>query len=261
MKIIVCVKQVPDTTDVKLDPKTGTLIRDGVPSIINPDDKNAIEAALAIKDAQPDTTVTLLCMGPPQADVAMREGLAMGADEAILVSGREFAGSDTWATSYILAQAIRKFGDFDLLLCGRQAIDGDTAQVGPQIAEKLGIPQITYAQNIEINGNEVTVQRALEDGYQVISTQMPCMISAIKELNEPRLPKIAGIYTAYAKEVKIWGFADLDCDIEKIGLKGSPTNVHRTFSPEPRGEGEMLEGNGRETMAVLVGKLKEKHIL
>ena len=154
MKIIVCIKQVPDTTEVKLDPKTGRLIRDGVPSIINPDDKNALEEALRIKDENPDTTVTVVSMGPPQADVAMREALAMGADEAILISGREFGGSDTWATSYIIATAIKKIPDYDIIFCGRQAIDGDTAQVGPQIAEQLNIPQITYVQKLDIEGDK-----------------------------------------------------------------------------------------------------------
>ena len=186
MKIIVCIKQVPDTTEVKLDPKTGRLIRDGVPSIINPDDKNALEEALRIKDENPDTTVTVVSMGPPQADVAMREALAMGADEAILISGREFGGSDTWATSYIIATAIKKIPDYDIIFCGRQAIDGDTAQVGPQIAEQLNIPQITYVQKLDIEGDKVIVQRQLEDGYTVVEAKMPVLLTAIKELNTPR---------------------------------------------------------------------------
>ncbi len=261
MKIIVCIKQVPDTTEVKLDPKTGRLIRDGVPSIINPDDKNALEQALSIKDEHPGTTVTVVSMGPPQADIAMREALAMGADEAILICGREFAGSDTWATSYIIASAIKKIGDYDLILCGRQAIDGDTAQVGPQIAEQLGIPQITYVQNMRIEGGEVVATRQLEDGCTVMSAKMPVLLTAIKELNTPRYMTPRGIFEAYEKEVKIWGFADVPVDEAKIGLAGSPTNVNKTFSPEPKAKGEMLEGADRNTVKTLIDKLVEKHLL
>lgn len=261
MKLIVCIKQVPDTTEVKLDPKTGRLIRDGVPSIINPDDKNALEAALQIKDENPGTTVTVVSMGPPQADIAMREALAMGADEAILVSGREFGGSDTWATSYIIATAIKKIGDYDMILCGRQAIDGDTAQVGPQIAEQLGIPQITYVKSLKTDGKKVIAERMLEDGYAVVEADMPVLITAIKELNSPRYMTPRGIFEAYAKEVKIWGFADVPVDEAKIGLKGSPTNVNRTFSPEQKAGGEMLEGADRNTVKTLVDKLVKKHLL
>lgn len=261
MKIVVCVKQVPDTTDVKLDPKTGRLIRDGVPSIINPDDKNALEEALRIKDSNPDTKVVVIGMGPPQADVAMREALAMGADEAILVCGREFGGADTWATSYTIATAIKKIPDVDIIFCGRQAIDGDTAQVGPQIAEQLDIPQITYVQNLKIEGNKVIAQRQLEDGYTVVEAQMPVLLTAIKELNEPRYMTATGIFDAYQKEVTVWGFNDLPVDPERIGLKGSPTNVNRTFSPEAKGKGIMLEGADKATVKTLVDYLDAKHLL
>ena len=261
MKILVCIKQVPDTTEVKLDPKTGRLIRDGVPSIINHDDKNALEEALKIKDSRDDVTITVVSMGPPQADVAMREALAMGADEAILLSDRAFGGSDTWATSYIIAAALKKIGDYDIIFCGRQAIDGDTAQVGPQIAEKLGIPQITYVQKLEIDGDKVRCQRALEDGYQVIEAKMPCLLTAIKELNEPRYPSVKGIFDAYQKDVIVWGLDDVDIDPSKTGLNGSPTNVFKTFSPTPKGAGVMLEGAGKETVADLFARLKEKHII
>ncbi len=261
MKIVVCVKQVPDTTDVKLDPKTGRLIRDGVPSIINPDDKNALEEALRIKDSNPDTKVVVIGMGPPQADVAMREALAMGADEAILVCGREFGGADTWATSYTIATAIKKIPDVDIIFCGRQAIDGDTAQVGPQIAEQLDIPQITYVQNLKIEGKKVIAQRQLEDGYTVVEAQMPVLLTAIKELNEPRYMTATGIFDAYQKEVTVWGFNDLPVDPERIGLKGSPTNVNRTFSPEAKGKGIMLEGADKATVKTLVDYLDAKHLL
>lgn len=261
MNIIVCIKQVPDTTEVKLDPATGRLIRDGVPSIINPDDKNALEEALRIKDANPDSKITVVSMGPAQADVAMREALAMGADEAILISAREFSGSDTWATSYIIASAIKKIGCYDIILCGRQAIDGDTAQVGPQIAEQLNIPQITYVQNLELDGDSVIAQRQLEDGYSVVKAKMPVLLTAIKELNEPRYMTPKGIFEAYKKKVQVWGFEDVPVDPDKIGLKGSPTNVKRTFSPETKGKGIMLEGADRETVRKLIECLDEKHLL
>ena len=261
MKIIVCIKQVPDTNEVKLDPKTGRLIRDGVPSIINHDDKNALEEAIALKDGRDDVTVTVVSMGPPQADVALREALAMGADEAILLSDRAFGGSDTWATSYIIAEAIKIVGDYDIIFCGRQAIDGDTAQVGPQIAEKLGIPQITYVQNFRIEGNKVVCERALEDGYQVIETTMPCLLTAIKDLNEPRYPSVGGIFDAYEKEIKVWGLNEVPIDTTKAGLKGSPTNVFRTFTPEPKGAGMMLEGADKDTVKDLIARLQAKHIL
>ena len=202
MKLIVCIKQVPNTVEVKLDPATGRLIRDGVPNIINPDDKNALEEALRIKDENPGTTVTVLSMGPAQADVAMREALAMGADEAILLSDRAFGGSDTWATSYIIATAIKKINDFDIIFCGRQAIDGDTAQVGPQIAEQLNIPQITYVEELTVSGDKVTARRKLEEGYSVVEAKMPVLITAIKELNTPRYMTPAGIFDAYKKYIE-----------------------------------------------------------
>lgn len=262
MKILVCVKQVPDTNEVKIDPKTGTLIRDGVPSIINHDDKNALEEVLKIKDTMKDCHVTVVCMGPPQADVALREALAMGADDAVLLSDRAFGGSDTWATSYIIAEAIRQLGnDFDIIFCGRQAIDGDTAQVGPQIAEKLGLPQVTYVQKMEINGDTIRCQRALEDGYQVIDVKMPCVLTAIKELNEPRYSSIGGIFDAYEKEIKIMTLKEVPIDTAKAGVKGSPTNVYKTFTPSPKGAGTMLEGAGKEAVGELFTKLKEKHIV
>ena len=259
MNIVVCIKQVPDTTEVKLDPKTGTLIREGVPSIINPDDKAGLEAALRLKD-QYGAKVTVVSMGPAQADTALKEAVAMGADEAILLSDRAFGGSDTWATSTVIASALKKL-DYDLIVTGRQAIDGDTAQVGPQIAEKLGIPQITYVQNFKIEGDKVICERALEDGYQVIETTMPCLLTAIKDLNEPRYPSVGGIFDAYEKEIKVWSVNEVPIDTTKAGLKGSPTNVFRTFTPEPKGAGVMLEGADKETVKDLIARLQAKHIL
>ena len=262
MKIIVCIKQVPDTNEVKLDPKTGTLIRDGVPSIINHDDMNALEGALELKDRYKDVEITLLTMGPPQADVALREALAMGADRAILVSDRAFAGADTWATSNTLTAAIKKIGSFDMIFCGRQAIDGDTAQVGPQVAEKLDLPQVTYVQKIEVTGDKVTVQRALEDGYEVIEVRMPCVLTTIKELNTPRYASVKGIFEAYReKTVENWTAKDIEINPEIIGLNGSPTNVRKTFTPEPKGKGTLLPGCDKDTICDLFGRLKEKHII
>lgn len=263
MNIIVCIKQVPDTNEVKTDPKTGTLIREGVPSIINPDDKNALEEALKIKDRNPDTKVTVLTMGPPQAEVALKETMAMGADESILLSDRAFAGSDTLATSTVLATAIKKIENFDIIFCGRQAIDGDTAQVGPQIAEHLGIPQISYVEKLEIEDGKIRVRRALEDGYFVIESKMPVLLTAINELNKPRYPSIKGIYEAYEEDkVKVWSAEDIDGDIESIGLDGSPTQVSKSFTPpSKKGEGEIFKGDTKVAVENLIIRLRERKII
>lgn len=223
MKIVVCIKQVPDTVEVKIDPKTGTLIRDGVPSIINPDDKTGIEAALQLKEKMAGSTVTVVSMGPPQADVALREALAMGCDEAILVSGREFGGSDTYATSGILAAALKTL-DYDVIITGRQAIDGDTAQVGPQIGEKLSLPQVSYVEDIqEVAADHLVVRRQFEDGYHIIKIKTPCLLTAIAELAQPRYMSVRGVVEAYEKEIKVLGFEDLKdgLELDMIGLKGS----------------------------------------
>ena len=242
MKIIVCVKQVPDTTEVRIDKETNTLIREGVPSILNPDDANALEQALQLKDKYDDVTVTVLSMGPPQADVMLRECLAMGADEAVLLTDRAFGGSDTWATSNALAAAIRKIGKYDIILAGRQAIDGDTAQVGPQISEKLDIPQVTYVEGMELEGNKVKVQRQLEDGYEIIEAELPILLTAVKEL-------------------KILTINDVDIDTTQVGLKASPTRVFRSFTPEVKGGGIILEGSEKEVASKLVGEFKDAHII
>ena len=263
MNIIVCLKQVPDTNEVKIDPVKGTLIREGVPSIINPDDRNALEEALKIKDKCKDTTVTILSMGPPQADVALREALAMGADKAILLSDRAFAGSDTWATSTAIASAIKKIGDYDIIFCGRQAIDGDTAQVGPQMAEHLGIPQITYVEELEVLDGKVRAKRALEDGYFVIESEMPVLLTAIKELNEPRYPSIKGIYKSYRENnVSVWSANNYEVDRNNIGLDGSPTEVNKSFTPQGKAtEVEMLNGSASESARQLIVRLKERKII
>ena len=261
MKIIVCAKQVPDTTEVKIDKKTNTLIREGVPSILNPDDANALEQALELKDKYEDVHVTVISMGPPQAEVMLRECLAMGADEAVLLSDRAFGGSDTWATSNALAAGIRKLGDYDLILAGRQAIDGDTAQVGPQISEKLDIPQVTYVEDLEVEGKNLTVKRQLEDGYEVIKLQMPALLTAVCELNEPRHMYIDKIFDAYQKEIKVLTINDVDIEPTEVGLKASPTRVFRSFTPEVKGEGIILEGNEKEASAKLVDEFKKLHII
>jgi electron transfer flavoprotein beta subunit len=263
MKIIVCIKQVPDTNDVKIDPVTGTLIRQGVPSIINPDDLNALEQALRLKDSHKDVHVTVLCMGPPQADVAIRQAYAMGADKAILLSDRVFAGSDTWATATILAAAIRRIGDFDIIFCGRQAIDGDTAQVGPEIAEFLDIPQITYVRDLIITGSTVRAERMVEDGHMVIEAPMPVLLTAIKELNKPRYPRMQLIYKAYSPEADIvaWNNGDIDADLTQIGVKNSPTNVKKSFVPVKEKHCIELTGTSRAIATGLVDELKKLHII
>ncbi len=261
MNIIVLIKQVPDTTDVKIDKKTGTLIREGVPSIINPDDKHAIEEALQLKEKY-GGKVTVISMGPPQALDALRETKAMGTDENILLSDRAFAGADTWATSYTLATAIKKTGEFDLIFCGRQAIDGDTAQVGPQIAECLGLPQVTYVRKIEIEGKTLRVERTLEDGFERIETSLPALITVIKDLNKPRYPSVRGIVEACREtEYPVWTAKDIDADPTRIGLDGSLTQVKRSFAPEPHGEGIMLSGSAEEMTKELVSRLKDDNVV
>lgn len=262
MRIAVCVKQVPDTNEIRINPETGTLIRDGVPSILNNDDANALEQALQIKDANPDTTVTVLTMGPPQAREMLQECLAMGADEAILLSDRALGGSDTWATSNALAAGLRKAGPFDLIFAGRQAIDGDTAQVGPQIAEKMGLPQVTYVKEFELEGDAVTVKRALEDGYEKLRVKLPCVLTAIKELNTPRYMSVPGILRAAKAEIQVWSADDIGVDKTTVGLKASPTNVFRSFTPKPKGKGITVEGDTpKELAGNLLADLRAKHII
>ncbi|MFR7985396.1 MAG: electron transfer flavoprotein subunit beta [Clostridia bacterium] len=262
MKIIVCAKQVPNTNEITINPETGTLIRDGVESILNHDDANALEQALQIKDANPGTTVTVITMGPPQAKEMLQECLAMGADEAILLSDRALGGSDTWATSNALAAGIRKIGDYDLIFAGRQAIDGDTAQVGPQIAEKLGLPQVTYVKEFSLEGDAVTVKRALEDGYEKLKVKLPCVLTAIKDLNTPRYMSVPGILRAAKAEIPVWSAEDIGVDRSVVGLKASPTNVFRSFTPKPKGKGITVEGDTpKELAGNLLADLRAKHII
>ncbi|KAB3529868.1 electron transfer flavoprotein subunit beta/FixA family protein [Alkaliphilus serpentinus] len=260
MNIIVCIKQVPDTTEVRLDPVTGTLIRDGVPSIINPDDKSGLEAALKLKEEM-GAKVTVLTMGPPQAEVALREALAMGADRGILLTDRAFAGADTWATSCTLAAAIRKI-DYDLIIAGRQAIDGDTAQVGPQIAEHLGLPQVSYVEDLKTEGDKLILKRMFEDGYHLVRVNTPCLITTLKEMNEPRYMSVMGILDAYReKEVEVWGLKDIEIDSGNLGLQGSPTKVKKSFTKGAKTAGKLYEVDSKEAAKIIVEKLKEKYII
>ena len=265
MKIIVCAKQVPDTTEVRLDPKTNTLIREGVPSIINPDDKAAIEMALRIKDEHPDTKVTVLSMGPPQAEDALREALAMGADEAILLTDRAFGGADTWATSQTIAAGLKTVGDFDLILAGRQAIDGDTAQVGPQIAEHLGLPQVSYAEDLNvIDENTLHVKRQFEDRYHIIEVKTPCVITALAELAAPRYMTVGGVYDAYDKDVTVWHLDDVkdNVDLANLGLKGSPTKVKKSEAKQGKDAGIVLKDlSPDEAAKAIISKLEEKYLI
>ena len=259
MNIVVCLKQVPDTTVVKIDPVKGTLIREGVPSIINPEDKNALEAALQIKEKN-GAHITVISMGPPQAKEALREALCMGADKAILLTDRAFGGADTLATSKTLAAAIKTL-DYDIIFGGRQAIDGDTAQVGPEIAEHLEIPQVTYVQNVEFDGSDLIVNRALEDGYELIKVKIPCLLTAIEELNHPRYMNVGLIFDTANKEVKIMTSADLDVEANEIGLNGSPTKVKKSMTKEAKGAGEIVKDSVPEAVSYVLSKLKEKHYI
>ena len=267
MEILVCVKQVPDTAEVKIDPEKHTVIRAGVPNIFNPFDQNALEAALQLKDSQ-GARVTLLSMGPPQAEEVLREGLAMGADDAYLLTDRKVGGSDTLATGYCLAQAVRKVAElqgieqFDIVLCGKQAIDGDTAQVGPQIATELGIPQITYAAEINVDGTTVRVKQQNEEGYSVTEAQFPVLITAVKELNEPRFPTIRGTMKAKKREIPHLSADDIKVDETKIGLKGSPTMVRKIFTPPQRTQGLVIkEEDPNAAVSVLMEKLTAQKII
>ena len=266
MKIIVCVKQVPDTSGKVAVNPDGTLNRASMAAITNPDDLNAVEAALTLKE-QTGAEVIIVSMGPPPAEGMLREILARGADRAVLVSAREFGGSDTYATSQILAAAIEKIGieKDTVVFCGRQAIDGDTAQVGPQIAEKLGLPQVSYAADIQKDGDTLTVKRMLEDGYMTIKVKTPCLITCIKELNNPRYMSVSGIFECYSKPYEIFDYNTLKdnplIDATTIGLKGSPTNILTSFTPPQKGAGMMLEGADKETCEKLAGLLAAKHII
>ena len=257
MNIIVCIKQVPETTEVRIDPQTNTLVREGIASIINPFDMYAIEEAIRLKEQQ-GGQVTAITMGPPQAESALRQAVALGVDRAVLLSDQAFAGADTWATSYTLAAAIKKLGDFDLIICGKQASDGDTAQVGPGISVHLNIPQITYVKKIEeINKDYIRAERMVEDGFEIISSPLPCLLSVVKEINEPRLPSLKGMIKAKKIELINWSNNDLNLDGDKIGLDGSLTQVIKIFTPPARRGGQIFEGEIHQSVNKLVDLLKK----
>lgn len=258
MNVIVCIKQVPNTTQVRINPETNTLIREGVESVINPFDMYAIEEGIRIREKH-GGKVTVLTMGPPQAESALREAIALGCDDAILLSDRYFAGSDTWATSYVVSQAIKKIGNYDIVLCGKQASDGDTAQVGPGISTFMDIPQVTYVKKIEeINNNIARVERMMEEGYEVIETSLPCLLTVVKEINEPRLASLKGKMRSKKAEITRWTADDLNCDFDKIGLDGSPTRVVKIFTPPPRKGGVILQGDVPEIVEKLASELKSE---
>ena len=264
MKIVVCIKQVPDTKGgVKFNPD-GTLDRGAMLAIMNPDDKAGLEAALRIKDdmGKDNVEVTVLTMGLPKAEEVLREALAMGADKGILVTDRVLGGADTWATSTTIAGALRNI-DYDLIIPGRQAIDGDTAQVGPQISEHLNLPVISYAKNIKVEGDSVIVERQFDDRYHVLKAKMPCLITALSELNEPRYMTPGGIFDAYEKEITVWGRADLkDVDDSNLGLKGSPTKIAKASDKVKKGAGEVVTPDSPDdAVSYIMGKLKEKHVI
>ena len=257
MRIVACIKQVPDTTNVKLDEKTGTMKREGVESIINPFDTYALEEVVRLKERF-GGEVIVLTMGPPQAENALREAVALGADDAILLSDRAFAGSDTLATSYTLSRAVDKIGDVDLVICGKQATDGDTAQVGPGVAQHLGYPCVTWVRKVtDVGERSMTVERLMEEGHDVLELRLPAVITVVKEINTPRMPSIRGKRTAKKMEIKVWNAGDIVVDANKLGLSGSPTQVFRTFAPPTRSGGEVFKGEPKDLAKDLAERLRD----
>jgi electron transfer flavoprotein beta subunit len=260
VKIVVCIKQVPDTAEVRINPETNTLIRDGVPSIINPYDMHAIEAGLQIRE-KTGGSVTAITMGPPQAEASLREAISMGVDGAALISDRAFAGSDTWATAYTLSKAIELLGA-DIIICGKQAIDGDTAQVGPEMAEFLGIPHVAYVRKVdEVRDSDIVVQRLMDDGFDVIESSLPVLLTVVRELNVPRLPSLKGKMAAKKAEIRKLTAADIGADEGSLGLKGSPTQVKNIFAPEAKKDRKMLSGAADENVEILVKELVARKCL
>lgn len=259
--MVVCVKQVPDASEVRVDPATNNLIREGVPSIMNPYDRHAIEAAIRLREAV-GGHITALSMGPPQAEEVLREAIALGVDEAVLVCDRAFAGSDTLATSYTLALAIKKLGPVDLVLCGQQSIDGETAQVGPELAEHLGFAQCSYVRALgKLAEGALEVERAAEDGYERVRLLLPAVLTVMKELNEPRLPSLKGMLRAKKAELRIWTAADLEADPSRIGQSGSPTRVVGVFAPQQEKKAQLLTGSLTEQIETLVERLQAEKII
>ena len=261
MNIVVCIKQVPDTTEVKINPQTGTLIREGVPSIMNPDDKGGLEFALQLKDKY-GAHVTVITMGLPQAEAILREALAMGVDRAILLTDRKLGGADTLATSSALAGALRTM-DYDLIITGRQAIDGDTAQVGPQIAEHLDLPQVSYMEDLQYDEatKTFTVRKQMEDGYQILQMQAPCVVTALASAVQPRYMTVSGIVNAFDKEVEVWGADRINVPEDRIGKAGSPTSVFKSFPKQLKPAGQTFEVPAEDAVDLILYKLIEKHII
>ncbi|MCM8830686.1 MAG: electron transfer flavoprotein subunit beta/FixA family protein [Candidatus Omnitrophica bacterium] len=262
MKVIVCIKQVPQTGTVKINPKTNTLIREGVESIINPFDMYAIEEAVRLKEKFGAKTF-VITMGPPQAEDALREAISLGIDEAIHLCDKAFAGSDTWATSLVLSKAIERLREFDLIICGKQASDGDTAQVGPGIATHLNLAQATYVRkidNIDFENKIMRLERLLEDGVEILEVKMPALITVVKEINQPRLPSLRGKMRAKTQPITVWTHKDLGLKEEEIGLNGSPTQVVNIFTPPPRDKGIIFEGEPEVVVEKLLAELK-KHLI
>jgi len=262
MRFVVCIKQVPDAANVKFDPEKGTIIREGVESIINPFDLNAIEAAVQLKE-QVGGEVVCITMGPPQAESALRDALALGVDSAVLLSDRAFAGADTLATTRTLAAGIKKLGGADIVFCGKQAIDGDTAQVGPGLAVRLGLNYTTCVSELSLEEDQeiLKVKRAWEEGYDVLELRLPALITVLTCINTPRVPSLKGKLKAKKAKIPVWGAKDLGLDASEVGLAGSPTQVVTTCVPKFEAKKEMLEGEVDEKVDALVEKLKEAGIL
>lgn len=263
MHIVVCIKQVPDTEElpkVRINLEDNTIVREKIKNIINPFDENAIEEALRIKEAS-GASISCICMGPPQAMEALRKALAMGVDKATLISDPPFAGSDTWATSYILSEAIKKLGNFDLIITGKQAIDGDTAQVGPGVAEWLGIPQVTYVRKVQIKDGVIRAERTLEDYFEVVEADLPALITVTKEINEPRYPSLKGLLKAKKVNIPVWSNKHLNLPSSKVGLEGSPTRVVKVFTPEPPPKGEIIQGDLNSKVERIIKEMKKRNLL
>jgi len=266
MKIAVLIKQVPESTNVQIDPATGTLRREGAAAVMNPFDAYALEEAVRIRERLAEkglgaSEVIVVSMGPPQAEQMLREAVSLGADRAVLVTDRAVAGSDTWATSLTLSAALRKIG-FDLVICGKQAIDGDTAQVGPGVATFLDIPQATYVRKVEeVTPEKARVERLLEEGYEILELPLPALLTVVKEINEPRLPSLRGKMKAKKAEVERLTAADIGLAADEVGLAGSPTKVHRVFAPEKRAGGVKWEGEPAELAARLAEELDRRHLV
>jgi electron transfer flavoprotein beta subunit len=256
MNMVVCIKQVPGTTEIKIDPETNTLVREGVPGIINPFDCYALEEAVRLRE-RCGGKVTAISMGPPQAEEALRETIPLGADEAILLSDRAFAGSDTWATSYVLSRAMGKIADYDVIICGRQTLDGDTGQVGPELSEMLGIPFVAYVSKVEeIRDDYIRVQRMVEEGYETIEMALPAVITVVKEINVPRLPSLRGSMKAKTAQIPVWSADDIGTEEDKAGIAGSPTRVVKVFFPKRERKSEMLQGSTEEQVNNLIRLLE-----